>query len=122
MEWPILTWIVFLPLLGCLIILFLKKSWNNAVRWTALLITFFDFILTIIMYLNFDGSNTEMQFMVGPLPWIRSFGVTFNMGVDGISILLVVLTPFLTAIAIASTWSAIAEKVKGSKSFFKFFI
>jgi len=113
MEWPILTWIVFLPLLGCLLIMMLGKTWLNAIRWTALLTTLADFILTIILFLRFDGSNTDMQFAVGPYSWIRSFGVTFSLGVDGISILLVVLTPFLTAIAIASTWTAITEKVRG---------
>ncbi len=113
MEWPVLTWIVFLPLLGCLVILLLNNTWHNAIRWTALLTAFVDFILTIVLFCKFDGSNTDMQFVIGPLPWIESFGVTFSLGVDGISILLVVLTPFLTAIAIASTWTSIIEKVKG---------
>ena len=113
MSWPILTWIVFLPLLGCLAILILRGNWRNAIRWTALLTAIIDFVLAVILFLNFDGANTEMQFTVGPFTWIKSFGVTFSLGVDGISILLVVLTPFLTAIAIASTWSAITEKVKG---------
>lgn len=113
MSWPILPWIVFLPLLGCLAILLLRGSWHSAIRWTALLTAVVDFVLTIILFVNFDGSNTSMQFAIGPIPWINSFGVTFSMGVDGISILLVVLTPFLTAIAIASTWSSITEKVKG---------
>jgi NADH-quinone oxidoreductase subunit M len=113
MEWPILTWIVFLPLLGCLIILLLGRTWLNAIRWTALLTALADFVLTVILFLRFDGANTDMQFVVGPFNWISSFGVTFSLGVDGISILLVVLTPFLTAIAIASTWTSITEKVKG---------
>jgi NADH-quinone oxidoreductase subunit M len=113
MEWPILTWIVFLPLLGCLVLLILDKTWHNIIRWTALLTSVVDLILAIVLFCKFDGSNTHMQFIIGPYTWIRSFGVTFSLGVDGISILLVVLTPFLTAIAIASTWTAITDKVKG---------
>jgi NADH-quinone oxidoreductase subunit M len=66
-----------------------------------------------MLFVRFDGARADMQFREGPLMWIRSMGVTFSLGVDGISILLVVLTPFLSAIAIASAWNAITEKVKG---------
>ncbi len=111
--WPILSWIVFLPLLGSLIILLLGKDRNNAVRWTALITALIDFVLTIILFCKFEGANTNMQFVEGPFVWIKSLGVTYSLGVDGISILLVALTPFLTAIAIASTWTSITENVKG---------
>jgi NADH-quinone oxidoreductase subunit M len=110
---PLLSWIVFLPLIGALICLFINRNRHNALRWTALLFTIADFILTLILFVKFDGNNIGLQFRDGPMPWIKSLGVTFSLGVDGISILLVVLTPFLSAIAIASAWNAIQEKVKG---------
>jgi NADH-quinone oxidoreductase subunit M len=110
---PLLSWIVFLPLLGVLFLLFINKTQVNAIKWTALLFTIIDFVLTIILFTHFDGNNVGMQFCDGPRPWIKSLGITFSLGVDGISILLVVLTPFLSAIAIASAWNAIQDKVKG---------
>jgi NADH-quinone oxidoreductase subunit M len=113
MNWPILTWIVFLPSLGALVILFIRGTSHNAIRWTALLATIADFILSIVMFVKFDGANTGMQFRNEPIVWIKSLGITYSLGVDGISVLLVLLTPFLSAIAIASAWSAIKEKVKG---------
>ncbi len=113
MGFPILSWIVFLPLFAALILLFIHHRFSAALRWTALLFTITDFILTLILFVQFDGSRADMQFREGPLTWIRSMGVTYSLGVDGISILLVMLTPFLTAIAIASAWDAITEKVKG---------
>jgi NADH-quinone oxidoreductase subunit M len=113
LEFPLLTWIVFLPLLGALVTLFIRGSSHAALKWTALLFTVADFVLTAILFVRFDGANTALQFRAGPVVWIRPLGVTFSLGVDGISILLVVLTPFLSAVAIASAWSSITEKVKG---------
>lgn len=112
-DWPILTWIVFLPLLGALVLLFIKKTSVLSLKWTALGFTIADFLLTIVLFLNFDGSRFDMQFRTPPTVWIQSLGVTFSLGVDGISILLVTLTPFLTAIAIASAWNAVHDKLKG---------
>ena len=111
---PLLSWIVFLPLFGALVCLFINRNQQNALKWTAFLFTIADFILTLILFVRFDGNSIGMQFRDGPMPWIRSLGVTFSLGVDGISILLVVLTPFLSIIAIASAWNAIKDKVKGS--------
>src|SRR5512143_1980738 len=102
---PILTWIVFLPLLGALVLLFINRNHPMALRWTALLFSIADFVLTIVLFARFDGNNIGMQFRDGPIPWIKSMGITFSLGVDGISILLVILTPFLTSIAIASAWT-----------------
>jgi NADH-quinone oxidoreductase subunit M len=110
---PFLTWIVFLPLIGVLTLLFVNKNQHSALKWVAFLFTVADFILAIILFVNFDGNNIAMQFRNDPVMWIKSMGVTFSLGVDGISILLVVLTPFLSAIALASAWNAIHEKVKG---------
>ena len=113
MNWPILSWIVFLPLFGALAILFIKGNRHNVIRWTALIVTIADFVITVILFVKFDGMNTSMQFAKEPIIWIRSMGITYSLGVDGISILLVMLTPFLSAIAIASSWTAVTEKVKG---------
>ena len=113
MDWPILIWIVFLPLVGALAILFINKTSHTALKMTALGFSIADFILTIVVFLNFDGSYAGMQFRTPPVIWIQSLGVTFSFGVDGISILLVILTPFLSAIAIASAWNAVHDKVKG---------
>ena len=102
-----------MPLFGALVCLFINRNQQNALKWTAFLFTIADFILTLILFVRFDGNSIGMQFRDGPMPWIRSLGVTFSLGVDGISILLVVLTPFLSIIAIASAWNAIKDKVKG---------
>ena len=110
---PILSWILFLPLFGVLALMFINKKYQSAIKWTALVFTFADFILALNLFLQFDGQLAGMQFRNNPVPWIKSLGITYSLGVDGISILLVLLTPFLSIIAIASAWNAVHEKIKG---------
>ena len=113
MSIPILSWIVFLPLFGAIVLLFIRRSQESALKWSALLFSVLDFVLAAVLFSGFDGSRVDMQFREGPVVWIKSLGITFSLGVDGISILLVVLTPFLSAIAIASAWNSIKENLKG---------
>ena len=116
---PPLLMVTFFPLVGCLIILFLSEKQKNAIRWTALVTSVLDFALAIWVLIGFTPSNADVQ-MVIDQPWMRIAGapVTFHMGVDGLSILLLLLTTFLTPIALLSTWSAIKEQVKGFMLFF----
>jgi len=111
-TWPILTWIIFLPMLGILPLLIIGKTHKNALRWVALLTTTADFILSLFLVSGFKGGTSDFQF-IEKLPWIKSVGIEYHVGVDGISILLILLTTFISVISIASTWTAITEKVKG---------
>ncbi len=111
-NWPILSWIIFTPMIGVLLLLFIGKNHKNAIRTVALLTAIANFILSLILVFNFDGSTAEYQFME-KIPWIKSLGIQYFVAVDGISILLILLTTFISVISIASTWTAITEKVKG---------
>lgn len=108
---PILRWVTFLPLLGALFILFIKREWKGFLRWFAFGVAVLDFLLSLIILTSFRSGTAAMQ-MVEKVPWIESIGVSFHMGVDGISIWLVMLTTFLGVIALLSTWKAIDERVK----------
>lgn len=111
-HFPILSWIIFLPLIALIPILILDSRRQSAIRWTALIFALLNFLLSLILIANFDGSTPKMQF-VENVRWIKAIGSNYHVGVDGISILLVVLTTFMSVIAIAATWSSITEKVKG---------
>lgn len=111
-NWPILSWIIFLPLIGIVPLLLIDKERKNLLRITALLTSIINFVLSLILVSGFDSSNFNFQF-VEKLPWISSVGIDYHVGVDGISILLILLTTFISIISIASTWTAITEKVKG---------
>ncbi len=111
-SWPILSSIIFTPMVGVLLLLLIGKNQKNIIRTVALLTALANFVLSIILVMNFDGSTSDYQFME-KLAWIKSLGIQYLVAVDGISILLIILTTFISVIAIASTWSAITEKVKG---------
>ena len=111
-NWPILSWIIFLPLAGVIPLLLIGKNQKNLLRVTALLISLADFILSLILLGGFNGATSDYQF-IQKVQWISSLGINYHVGVDGISILLVLLTTFISVISIASTWTAITEKVKG---------
>jgi NADH-quinone oxidoreductase subunit M len=114
-----LNLVVFSPLLGVLVLLFLPSGKKNMLRWTALAASLLTFGLSIWMLTMFDKSNPDLQLGL-TLPWIQVAGwnISYILGVDGLSILLVLLTTFLTPISILSTWSAVEERVKDFMLFF----
>jgi NADH-quinone oxidoreductase subunit M len=115
----ILTLVTFFPLVGVLVILFLKQEQKNLIRWVALLTSLVTFGLSIAALAQFDASNPDLQLEVN-LPWIQVAGwnISYYLGVDGLSILLVLLTTLLTPISILSTWTAVDERVKDFMIFF----
>ena len=115
----ILTWVTFTPLLGVLVLLLLPKDRRNLLRWTAVLASMGAFVLSLVMLAQFDKTNASLQ-MVERLQWFQLAGmqIQYYLGVDGLSILLVLLTTFLTPISIISTWSAVEERVKEFLIFF----
>jgi NADH-quinone oxidoreductase subunit M len=115
----ILTLVTFFPLVGVLVILFLKGEQKNLVRWVALLTSLVTFGLSIAALALFDASNPDLQLQVN-LPWIQVAGwnISYHLGVDGLSILLLLLTTLLTPISILSTWTAVEERVKDFMIFF----
>ena len=108
----ILTIITFFPLLGVLILLFMRGTKLSAIKTVAFLVSFFNFIISLYLYFNFSADTSAMQFSVKKV-WIESLGISYHLGIDGISLFLILLTTFLTPLAILSSWTAITEKVKG---------
>jgi NADH-quinone oxidoreductase subunit M len=113
---PLLT---FFPLVGVLIILFLKQEQKNAIRWTAVITSLIALGISVWVLLLFVPSNPDLQ-LVTNIPWIEvaGFNITFQMGVDGVSILLILLTTLLTVISIVASWEPIKEGVKAYMVFF----
>jgi NADH-quinone oxidoreductase subunit M len=109
---PILTVVTFFPLVGIILILLLDRDQHHLIRVVALLTSLVTFLLSLVLYFRFYPGTGEMQF-VESYSWIPSLGMGYRMGIDGVSLFLVLLTTFLTPIAIWSTWSAVTERVKG---------
>ena len=112
-DWPILSTVTFLPLVGVLLILFVQGESAAAVRnirMIALWTTIVTFIVSIFIWTGFDTSNPGFQF-VEKHGWLDS-GISYHMGVDGISMLFVILTTFLMPFCILASWEAIDKRVK----------
>ncbi|MCH1759672.1 NADH-quinone oxidoreductase subunit M [Brucella abortus] len=112
-DWPILSTVTFLPLVGALLILLIKddsEASRRNIRNVALLTTVFVFILSLVVWAGFDNSNPGFQ-MVEELDWMGS-GISYHMGVDGISVLFVVLSAFLMPFCILASWVSVEKRVK----------
>ena len=108
---PILTLVVFLPLFGSFLLLFFSEQNRKGIRTLTFFILLADFIASLFIWFNFNGATADMQF-VEKHEWIKSLGINYFMGIDGISLLLVLLTTFLGPIVAVSTWKAVEKKVK----------
>ena len=107
---PLLSIITFLPLVGLIVILLIDRENTGLIRGVAFATTVVDFLFSLPLFFSFKQTH-EMQF-VERAEWIPDFGITYYMGVDGISLLLVLLTTITCVICIASTWTAITKSVK----------
>jgi len=106
----ILSLLIFFPLVAAVFIFIFGKS-GKFVMWTAFIASVIEFILTIPLMTNFDKGTAGMQF-VEKYYWIRALNVDYFVGVDGISILMVFLTTFLSAIAILGSFTYIQKRQK----------
>ncbi|MER9391614.1 MULTISPECIES: NADH-quinone oxidoreductase subunit M [unclassified Mesorhizobium] len=112
-AWPILSLVTFLPLVGVLMILFIRDDSPNArrnIRAIAFTTTAATFIISLFVWTGFDNSQAGFQF-VEKFAWLDS-GISYHMGVDGISMLFVILTTFLMPLCILASWEAIDKRVK----------
>ncbi|MFH1626356.1 MAG: NADH-quinone oxidoreductase subunit M [Pseudomonadota bacterium] len=110
-DFPVLSLITFLPVLGAIFILLTNKAEVTQIRWTAFIASFANFLFSLPLFFYFKANATEMQF-VEQIPWIKEYGISYFLGIDGISLLLILLTTFLTPICVLACWKDITEKVK----------
>ncbi|MEZ5360444.1 MAG: NADH-quinone oxidoreductase subunit M [Candidatus Zixiibacteriota bacterium] len=112
MDSWILTLVTFLPVLGCIGILLIPKEQVASIKHTTLFFSLITFLASLCLLFRFDAVATGMQFEVN-IPWIEQFGIGYHLGIDSISLLLILLTTFLTAIAVLSTFNAVAHSHRG---------
>jgi len=108
----ILTILTFFPMLGVLILLLVDRERQGSIRSIAFVTSLLNAAFSLYVYFNFAADSAAMQFSVNT-SWIDSLGISYHLGIDGISLFLVLLTTFLTPLAILSSWSAVTKKVKG---------
>jgi NADH-quinone oxidoreductase subunit M len=113
-SWPLLSLVTFLPLVGAVFILTIRGDEaivaRNA-RYVALWTSLITFVLSLFIWFGFDRGTAEFQF-VEKVEWLPAYGISYHMGVDGISMLFVLLSTFLTPICVLASWEAIQTRVK----------
>ena len=116
----ILNWILWMPMIGVLGVLLLPNSREKEIRWWSLINTVITFAITIYLYCAFDNSVSGMQEMFTvKSPWIPQFNIFYHLGVDGISLPMIILTALLCVLCIMSSWK-INKKVKAYFALFLF--
>lgn len=111
-EFPtFLTLILALPVVGFLIVLLTPRKNEDFIRWVSLIFSTLTFVVSLFLLSADFTHNSGMQW-AGRVDWIPSAGISYALGVDGISILLVLLTTLITPVAILSSWTAITDRVK----------
>jgi NADH-quinone oxidoreductase subunit M len=114
---PLISIVTFLPLAGAIIILFLRREEENNIKQTAMATAVLTFIVSLLFVVRigpvggFDLARAGFQYGE-KVAWIPAFGINYEVGIDGISLLLLLLTTLLTPLAILSSWNSIKERQK----------
>ncbi len=105
-----LSFLLLIPLIGALVLLLIPREQKQALFNTSFIFSLVAFLWSVKILNGFDGGTGEMQ-MVERVPWMPAYGIDYLVGIDGISLFLVLLTTLLTSIAILASWS-VKDKIK----------
>lgn len=107
----ILTYLLLTPIIGSVLVLFFKKEQKQLIRWFGVAVSAIAFVVSLIAYSQFNQTAGSFQ-LQHKVTWIKTLNVSYFVGVDGISLLLILLTTFLTQLTFLSTWKAIEKNLK----------
>src|SRR5947199_3080489 len=108
----ILTIVAFWPVAGMIVLMLFNKENKTLIRWLANFVMIAGFVISIPPWVWCARDNADQIQFVQILPWIRTLGANYHVGIDGISLLLVMLTTLLGPLAVLSSWEAIHDRVK----------
>ncbi|HWR89870.1 MAG TPA: NADH-quinone oxidoreductase subunit M, partial [Dissulfurispiraceae bacterium] len=111
LTYPILSTLIFLPIAGAFAILLVPRSQEGIAKWLALYISFAAFLLSIPLFTDFNKATASMQF-VERFQWVPAWSIYYTLGIDGISVLFVLLSTLLTILCVTVSWTAITDRAK----------
>ncbi len=109
-DFPLLSALIWLPIFGGGVLLWLGEERGDAARVTALVVSLITFVISLPLFTGFERGTAAMQF-VELRPWIETFSVNYHLGVDGISMPLILLTTFITVLVVIAGWDVIKTRV-----------
>jgi NADH-quinone oxidoreductase subunit M len=110
-TFPLLSTLIFLPLVGALVVMLLPRRNALLIKVSTLVLTLIEFAVSLPLFFQFDEKTAAMQF-VEQREWYPEWGISYLLGIDGISMLLVMLTTFMTVLCILCSWESIKDKIK----------
>jgi NADH-quinone oxidoreductase subunit M len=120
LGFPLLSIVIFLPLAGAVVALFLGKNRTTVKVW-ALIVTLVDLALACVLWAFFDYAAAGMQF-VDQFSWIEPLGIRYSIGIDGISLWMILLTAFLSVVAVFASWKFLDGRSKADAGPYFFFL
>ncbi len=112
---------LFLPMVGMIILLFLRESQAQAIKQVTLVTSLVTFVFSLVLWAQFDPANPALQF-VQRFDWIPSMGIGYYVGVDGLSLFLVILTTFIMPLAVLISWKAHVLEERGRQRLYYVFL
>ncbi|HMM76393.1 MAG TPA: NADH-quinone oxidoreductase subunit M [Gammaproteobacteria bacterium] len=110
LDLPLLSLVIWLPILGGLWVILAGARRDGTARVTALLISLATFVISLLLWQGFDTTTANMQF-VERMAWIETFKVDYHLGIDGISLPLILLTTFTTILVVGAGWEVIEDRI-----------
>ncbi len=111
LEYPLLSALIFLPIAGAIFVALISRAKETWIKGTALFFTSLTFLLSLLLFTHFDKTTALMQFVeIGE--WIPAWGVKYFLGIDGISVLFILLSTLLSILCVTISWHSIDKKVK----------
>ncbi|MBA4421623.1 MAG: Fe-S-binding domain-containing protein, partial [Syntrophus sp. (in: bacteria)] len=110
-TFPLLSTLIFFPLAGALLLMLLPRRNALLIKASVLVWTLLEFVLSLPLFFKFNEKTAAMQF-VEQREWYPEWGISYLLGIDGISMLLVMLTTFITVLCILCSWESIKDKIK----------
>jgi NADH-quinone oxidoreductase subunit M len=111
MQLPILSILVFFPVLGAVLLAFLDRKNHKLLKLVTLGLSLAEFLISLPLWFRFDSQTAAMQF-VERYNWLPQYGISYYVGIDGFSLLLIMLSTFLTPLCVLATWTDIQHRVK----------
>ncbi len=117
----LITLVLFLPMVGFTILMFMREEQASQIRWTALGVSIVTFVASLLLWAGFDSSQPGLQ-MVQRWDWLPTYGISYYVGIDGLSLLLVILTTFIMPLAILSSFRAHVLHERGREKLYYMFM
>jgi NADH-quinone oxidoreductase subunit M len=108
---PILSSLIFLPVAGAVLLLIIQRKQESLIKWFSLGVSVIVFLISLLLLTNFDKTTHLMQF-TEKYSWIPAWNISYSLGIDGISILFVLLSTLITILCILISWNSIRIKIK----------